>query len=401
MSPLSLQIQMFGDFSIRSGSSEISDSGNRSRKVWLLLAYMIYNRSNPNVSSDKFINLLWGDDESSSNPNNALKTMFHRARTCLNQLGDDAGHTFIISSGGTYVWNNSVPVTLDIDVFDALCKAGAEARTDDKRIDNYLHALDLYRGDFLSKMSSEMWVVPIATYYHNLYIKTVMETLPLLEKHRRYEDAVKLCNEALVHEPYEDEIYAHLMSALIQLGNKQAAAKVYEDMSQLLLSSFGIMPSEKCLALYRQAIHTVNDRQVSSGIIMEQLREAESDIGGALLCDYDVFKNIYHSLARSVARSGYAAHLALISITGENSAELPKRSLNRVIDNLKILICNNLRRGDIVSRCSVSQFILLLPQANYENSCMVCDRIVRSFSRQYPHSPASLSVSVHPLEPNL
>lgn len=400
MNSLSLQIQMLGEFSIRCGSSEISDGGNRSRKVWLLLAYMIYNRSNPS-SADKFINLLWGDDESSSNPKSALKTMFHRARACLNKLGDDIGHQFIISSDGTYTWNNSLPITLDIDEFDKLCRAGAAATTEEKKLDNYIKATALYRGDFLSKMSSEIWVIPIAAYYHNLYIKTVMETLSLLEKKERWQEAAGLCNQALTHEPYEDTLYAHLMNALIHLDNKQAAVRVYEDMSQLLLSTFGIMPSDKCLTLYREAIHTINEHQVSSGILLEQLREEDSGINGALLCDYDVFKHIYHSLARSVARNGYAVHFALISITGENNTELPRRSLDRVIDNLQMLICGNLRRGDIVARCSVSQFVCLLPQANYENSCIICDRIVKNFSRQYPHSPANLHVSVHPLEPNL
>ena len=43
----------------------------------------------------------------------------------------------------------------------------------------------------------------------------------------------------------------------------------------------------------------------------------------------------------------------------------------------------------------------MLPQANYENSCMVCERIVGAFSRRYPHSPVQLKYAVHPLEPIL
>ena len=42
----------------------------------------------------------------------------------------------------------------------------------------------------------------------------------------------------------------------------------------------------------------------------------------------------------------------------------------------------------------------MLPQANYENSCMVCERIVGAFSRRYPHSPALIHYSVQPLEPS-
>ena len=40
-----LQVRMFGKFSIRKGDQEINDNDNRSKKVWLLLAYMIYCRS--------------------------------------------------------------------------------------------------------------------------------------------------------------------------------------------------------------------------------------------------------------------------------------------------------------------------------------------------------------------
>ena len=70
------------------------------------------------------------------------------------------------------------------------------------------------------------------------------------------------------------------------------------------------------------------------------------------------------------------------------------------MENMRNLICLNLRKGDIASQCSISQFILMLPQANYENSCMVCERVIRAYCRQYPHSPATLHYSVQPLEPN-
>ena len=66
-----VRVRMLGNFSIQSGGQEISDSDNRSRKVWLLLAYMIYCRDRP-VSQEELVGLLWGEEEGSSNPLNAL-----------------------------------------------------------------------------------------------------------------------------------------------------------------------------------------------------------------------------------------------------------------------------------------------------------------------------------------
>ena len=60
---------------------------------------------------------------------------------------------------------------------------------------------------------------------------------------------------------------------------------------------------------------------------------------------------------------------------------------------------SNLRQGDVVTRCSSSQLIVMLHQANYEDSCEVCQRLLRAFGRQYPHTPVSIHYNVQPLEP--
>ena len=69
------------------------------------------------------------------------------------------------------------------------------------------------------------------------------------------------------------------------------------------------------------------------------------------------------------------------------------------MEKLPPLLRGNLRRGDVISRCSVSQFVIMLPQANYENSCMVAERLTGAFYRRYPHSSARLRCMVQPLIP--
>ena len=392
-----LEVRMLGGFSIRLGRQEINDSDNRSRKVWLLMAYMIYCRSR-SISQEDLADLLWGEEEGSSNPGNALKTMLHRARSLLNQLDPAAGHNLIIRQDGSYAWNREIPFFLDTDAFEALCRAGA-AQEGEAQLETYLQALALYAGDFLPKLSAEPWVVPISAYFHNLYIRTVQTVLPMLEERGRLEDAVALCRRSVAVEPYSEELYQHLMRALLALGRQQEVITLYEEMSDLLLTNFGIMPAEESRAIYREAVRTVNDRAITPEAMQAQLREPVSP-AGAMLCDYDFFRVIYHAEARAVVRNGNAIHIALLSVTGEDGSPLSRRSLDRVMENLQEVIRTGLRKGDIASRCSVSQYILMLPQANYENSRMVCDRIIRSFFRQYPHSPARLHYSVQPLEPN-
>lgn len=393
-----IDIRMLGSFSIRMGDKEINDSDNRSKKVWLLLAYMICCRDRA-ISQDDIINLLWGDEEGSANPVNALKTMLHRLRAMLDGLGPGVGHALILRRSGSYVWNPSVRFTLDSEEFDALCQAGAAAEGSEQ-IHKYTGALELYQGDFLPRLATEPWVVPISSYYHELFVRAASALARTLDEAGRNDECVQICSKAVEIEPYNEELYLHLMHALIAQGRGQEAAGAYRDMSDLMFANFGVMPSQELTDLYRQAVNAINDREVSMGVVRDQLREPLSS-AGALFCDYDLFKVIYHAQARGVMRSGDAVHIGLVTVSGKDKAGLSKQSLDICMENLRNTVCACLRKGDIAARCSVSQYVILLPQANYENSCMVCQRVVKTFSRQYPHSPAELRFSVQPLEPML
>ena len=80
-----VQVQMLGGFSLTAGEAKIANQDNRSRTVWLLLAYLLFHRNRP-VPQDELIDLLYGNDPKSSNPANSLKTALHRVRTLLDQL---------------------------------------------------------------------------------------------------------------------------------------------------------------------------------------------------------------------------------------------------------------------------------------------------------------------------
>lgn len=394
-----LRVQMLGGFSIRCGDKIISDGDNRSRKVWLLLAYLICRREEI-VTQENLVQLCWGGEERSSDPLNALKTIFHRIRTALNQLQDGVGRKLVVRRNGCYAWNKEAPLVLDVDEFEQRCAQGDAALRDDQRLTLYREALDLYQGDFLPKLGMEPWVVPISAYYHNLYLRIAQTTAELLEARACWEEAVQLSRRAVAIDPYHEEMYFHLIQNLLRLKRHQEAIEIYNRMSSLLFTSFGVMPSEKLRALYREAVRVVNDRAVSMETLQEQLREPEP-VEGVLLCDYDFFRILYHAEARAMSRTGAAVHLALLSVTARDGSPLARRSLDRAMDNLQRLLGENLRKGDAASRCSVSQFVVMLPRANYEDSCMVSQRIITAFFRQYPNSPARIQAVVSPVEPSV
>ena len=391
-----LRIQMFGKFSLRWNGAELNDSDNRMKKVWLLLAYLIYRRTV--VSPDEVAALLWEGETAPENISGALKTMFYRARTLLNKFGEDAGQTLILRKDGGYIWNPDIPMELDLDRVDTLFRQAGAAQNDEDRFELQMQLLDLYEGEFLPKLSAETWVIPISAYYHRLYLDTTSSVLLRLESLDRWSECAQLSAAALKLEPYSEELYRHLIRAQLAQGDATTAAATYETMSELLFSHFGVMPSDESRALYRLATRAGTAGVTHASTARELLRE-EQPPKGAMFCEYDFFRVLYQAQARAIGRSGDTIHIALLSLTGRRGKELARRSLDVASENFKQIIIDNLRQGDIVTRCSVSQFLIMLPQANYENSCMVCDRLIRAFARQYPHSPADIHFSVQPLEP--
>lgn len=391
-----VHVSMFGSFSLSVGNCLMDDGSNRMRKVWLLLAYILYNR-NARPTQEQLLSLLDTAGSDSEDPSGKLKALFYRARMMLAPLSEAVGQPLIVHQNGSYRWNPDVPVSLDIEEFDRLRKELATLPKE-QQAEKAREALALYRGDFLAKLSMDSWVMPVNAYYHQRYLELVLDTLSLLQEQKRFAEAVILCRQALTIEPYSEELYQHLMESLIATDKRNMAVAAYETMSEVLFANFGVMPSEESRSLYREATKEKRDSSVSGDLIREHLKEP-SGATGAMFCEYDFFKLLYQVQSRSIVRSGDTVHIALFSLHGEDRRELPRRSLDCAMDNLKELMINSLRQGDVITRYSASQFIVMLPQANYENSCSVCKRIVKSFYRQYPHSPAQIGYSVHPLEP--
>ena len=396
MAPISLKVSLLGTFSLSTDDNTITSEINRSKRVWLLLAYLLYNRRRI-VPLTELIDLLWGDETDSANPQSALKTTLHRVRSTLDILSADLGHELVIHSGAGYRINPDFDITVDTEEFDSLCNSVVANETDGG-IARLSKALSMYKGDFLCNLTSSTWTVPISAYFNNLYFTTYLKLMPLLHNGERYADAVKISREALLIDPYHEEVYQHLMRNLIALGDKQDAISVYEEMSKVLLSNFGVVPSQISRDLYHEALRTDTGSFVHPGMVSEQLKETTS-VKGALICDYDFFKMLYQAEARLILRSGDAVHIALFTMSGAYKKELSRRSLDYAMDNFQDHLRMSLRKGDIVSRCSPCQFIVMLPHANYENSVMVCQRLLKVFCKQYPHSPAHIDFSVQPLAP--
>ena len=389
-----LKIQMLGGFSLRLGKRELQDTDTRSKKVWVLLAYLIIHREQT-VAQRTLIDLLGGDETDPITPENAVRITMHRTRTLLEQLSPELGRGMILRRRGGYQWNGGGEV--DSERFEALCCQKAE--DPDLRLRNLMEAISLYRGDYLPRQSGEVWVVSTAAYLHNLFVSAAQEAVELLIQQGRSHEAAGVCRRCLALEPCHEGFCRELMQLLAAAGDRRGAAEVYDRLSKRLFDDFGISPSEETRAVYRAAAYSPEDRVLSIDDVMGNLRESDAP-SGALQCDFDYFRILCHALSRTMERSGGAAHVVLLDVISTAEREMPRQTIDRVMGQLSQQIRLSLRRGDVFCQCSVSQFTVLLSRANFENCQMICDRILRNFRRAYPYVPIRIAYQIRPLSPD-
>lgn len=385
-----LYIKTLGEFSISYQDRIISNQANRSKKIWTLLAYIIVYHSKE-ISQSALIDLLWPEESTSIDSENALKTSLHRIRKILEQL-EYPIKNLIIYKRNTFRFNPEVPIEIDAEQFEHCCLLAANAEVnEEQRILYYKEAFELFKGDFIPKCSEDDWAVPIVIYYHSRYISMIQEYLHLLLDRKQYEDMIGICHAAAALDPYDELIQYYFILSLYHSGKQQAAIAQYNTCINMFYSNFGVEPSKQLTDLYNEIIKQEKSTQVDLGLIQEHLTEKEG-VRKAYLCDYSIFQHLYQIQARSVERNGLSFYLCLFTLDSVNKED--KKSLSAAMHRLEEVIGNSLRSGDIYARYSVNQYIVLIPSDSYEKSVIVGDRILRNFANSRPRLLARVSYSL-------
>ena len=390
-----IQISMFGNLEIINGDKILKETSNRSKKIWNLLGYIIANRHNLLTQND-YIDMLWPDGIS-SNPINALKTILYRSRSLLEPILIN-NEPLILSGNGSYYWNNEINCHIDIEDFEQLCNIARSPSTPKaEKIISYDKAIHLYKGDFMSKHSTELWVIPIATHYHNLYLECVKTYLSLLEENNDYKTIITCCKQTLQIDAFDEKVHSFLIRAYLKEGNTIAALNHYDTATDILYQNLGVKPSKELRNLYIDMMKTQQTLEMDLTVIQNDLKESEYKTG-AFVCEYGIFQETYRLISRQSARDGRSVYIALITVCEANGNIPPLNILSNIMEELLIVIVNNLRRGDVVSKYSGAQYVLLLPSVTIEDGTLVLERIVKKYYQVNKKTKIQLKYKLRQME---
>lgn len=391
-----LNIRMFGKFQIENENGMLNKENMRSEMLTRLLAYMVSHREK-DMTAQELIDVLWPDDQS-DNPSGALKNLMYRLRKLMNRTWGEDGR-YIITGRGAYQLNPELVVHVDIEEFEECCRQVFNSEDPAVQQENGKKAVELYQGMFLSELSSEYWVISIATYYHSIYLTMVKKLAALLEKEKQFTDVEEICAKAIQIEPLDEEIHCFLLRAMIADNKQKLASDHYKETVKLLYDSLGVRPSGEMETIYEELQKIQHDHESNIDIIQEELREEKTS--GAFFCEYGVFRKIYALESRSSSRLGISVHLALVSLYLDFQVSKDKNDYAGLIgEGMKVLedtLLKRLRSSDIVCRYSVNQFLVMLPACQYEDAKMVVNRLKDSFYKSGKTNKLLLQYSIDEL----
>lgn len=390
-----IEVRMLGEFSLSYKGTVISGKGARTSRTVSLLAYLICHRERM-VPVSELIRIK-GTGKDNSAPVAALRTMLCRVRHMISPIEEQVGRALVITKDGRYGWNPECAVSLDTDRFEAMYRGLVSGTGGTDGID-CTQMLDLYRGDFLQNLADEQWTEPLTAYYRESYISAVQQSMPWLMEKGLVREAVRYCQNGIAMSPYCEVLYRWQMKACLACGEGENAIEVYDRLRLTLYEDLGVTPGEETQSLYHEIVSRVRGGSLTIDQIREQLQE-HGYAGGAMMCDYTTFQLFYQVEARAALRRGDAVHIGVFSLSSRSKEPLTPRALHKAMEQMRTQICTSLRTGDIVACCSPSQYIIMLVQANYENSQTVCERVERRFYCEYPRSPARVKSTLFSLSP--
>lgn len=385
-----LLVTMLGNFSIRQNDADeevaiMSKLGGRSRRLWMLIAYLIINREK-GVSAFELIDLLWPKVDT-SNPQTRLQNNISRARAVLDNGAFDDSKDLIRFENGLYWWAPAKKTILDVDVFEgAVRKLGPEISPD--KIDTALEVCDLYQGDFLSQATDEAWCTNLNIYYRSLFTNFASRVLAALKAAERTTDIKKLCLKVIEIDPTIEEFNVALMEALIADGSPSKAIDHYEHIKTVFHDIYGVQVSPEIEVQRNVAIEAMYGNKVSKKAIIEYFKDLDAD-DGAFFCNTVTFREIIKLHVRMLDRSGVTSQLLAlqVSIPNQNNSNIERGVAN--IKRLEQVIQKTLRCGDPFTKMGRDFFLILLPGANKENGEAITRRIVEEYHKEYPFSKIS------------
>ncbi len=392
--PAKLSIKLFGGFFVEHDGMMLSSLSPRADSLWMLFRFFLANRGKF-ITSEALIDMLWQEDDV-VNPRKALQNLIYRLRKQLPET-DEYGQPYILSQHRTYGWNSEAAVNVDAFEFDKLTSLVKSGLPDDELKSACQRIMELYTGDYMEDIADEKWVETLTSYYRRQYFSCINCYISMLYEQHLYNEVIDVCSAALQHNMFEEHYHAMMIHAMLASGNRYGAMSHYKSITALLSKELDVQPSEELKAAGHSISATAQPQRPDIGMVLDDLRSAAA-AAGPMLCEADVFRQIFQLHERKNRREQVACMLVMYTIVA-HSRELSDQEMFQVMAALKRACVLSLRKSDVLTQHSNTQLLILLPNATEINISIVLMRIQQKFTQLCLESGVTLTTQVRSIQP--
>ena len=373
-----LDIKMLGGFNLSYEGKDIV-LGRSSTAKFIQLLQMIWLQGEKGLSKENVVKSLY-DRENVNNLNNSFNNLLYQMRRQMVRAGLPEGE-YICKKDGVFVADDTVELRIDAVEFERLSKLAESSEKEEEIFQYYSKAFELYKGELLPGISSELWVTAYSFQYKEQFERCALWLGNYLEKQKEYNEMYRVFTRAAEIYPFDDW-QAHQIDALLYKGEYKEAFQLYDKTVRLYSEEMGLPPSEqmlKCYEMMSQKITSLPSEITDiKGELKGKEKKRQEGETNAYYCSYPSFVDAYRLLSRNMERTGQSIFLMLCTLVDyegkviQNQEKLKARS-----EYLKQAIGLSLRRGDAYTRYSASQYLILLVGTRQEDCAMIYRRINR------------------------
>jgi DNA-binding SARP family transcriptional activator len=229
-----MEFRVLGPLEVRTGEREVACNGAKQR---LLLSVLLLN-ANEVVSSDRLVDVLWGDHPPATNK--ALQMHVSQLRRALDPgvlVTRAPGYQLRVDEGD-----------IDLHRFEAAVEEGRAALTEGRPADarRSLHdALALWRGPPLADLTFEECLQGDIARLEELRLVALEARIDADLALGNHADVIPELERLTTAHPTREGLRAQLMVALYRSGRQAEALEVYRDTRATLVEELGIEPGRE------------------------------------------------------------------------------------------------------------------------------------------------------------
>jgi DNA-binding SARP family transcriptional activator len=246
-----LQVNTLGCFSLFRGQDAVPESDWSREKARQLFQLLLSKRRF--LERDVIISHLWPEADQTAGERHFRVTLNALHQTLEPERPPRAPTLFVQRQGSAYGVNPNAPLTLDAADFERLIDKGDNAETEELALENYRHALTIYRGDFLPDCRYADYCRDERERLRRIFLTVMTKTGEILlaqGSSAAIEELINISERALSIDNCWEPAYQHLIRAYLKRDDHVQVHRVYERCVDSLRQELDVAPMAETVALF-------------------------------------------------------------------------------------------------------------------------------------------------------